>query len=80
VTSLVRIANTGGLKPMVELTSEPTGKKRMRTHYTPSPRVMNAAAETAPFPRHTPGMEPSRVSKRERKHTKVRHIDPHSYS
>ena len=67
MTSLVRIANTGGLKPTaVELTSKPTGKKRMRTHYTPSPSVMDgevscsvyvdvhAAAETTPsFPRHS---------------------------
>lgn len=83
VSTLARIASTTGLKASVDLTSEPTGRKRQRSaplSHGSAPTEKKRAADSggrAASPAG-PAVVPSRSSKRERKHTQLGsdYVDP----
>ena len=83
MSTLARIASTTGLKASVDLTSEPTGRKRQRSaplSHGSAPTEKKRAADSggrAASPAG-PAVVPSRSSKRERKHTQLGsdYVDP----
>lgn len=82
VSALARIASTTGLRSSVELTSEPTGRKRQRSA-APSPNVTEKKRKeggVALTPAAAAAVAPSRASKRERKQNQLGsdYVDPSS--